>query len=111
YRGAQIFEAIGLSQELIDEHFTWTASRIAGAGLDEIAAEVALRHHIAWEVPVVLNPELDPGGFYQWRRRGELHMYNPQTVAELQHAVRSANYKLFKKYSAHVNQTSEKNCT
>jgi len=111
YRGAQIFEAIGLSQALIDQYFTWTASRIEGVGLDELAAEVALRHHVAWEIPVVLNPELDPGGFYQWRRRGELHIYNPQTVAELQHAVRSASYTLFKKYSAHVDATSEKLCT
>jgi glutamate synthase domain-containing protein 2 len=111
YRGAQIFEAIGLSQALVDQYFTSTASRIQGIGLDEIAAEVALRHHIAWDVPAVLNPELDPGGFYQWRRRGELHMYNPQSVAELQHAVRSASYKLFKKYSAHVDANSEKLCT
>jgi glutamate synthase domain-containing protein 2/glutamate synthase domain-containing protein 1/glutamate synthase domain-containing protein 3 len=111
YRGAQIFEAIGLNSEVIDQYFTWTASRIEGVGLEEIATETALRHHIAWEVPIVLNPELDPGGFYQWRRRGEHHMYNPETVASLQHAVRSGNYKLFKKFSAAVNANNQKLCT
>jgi glutamate synthase domain-containing protein 2/glutamate synthase domain-containing protein 3 len=111
YRGAQIFEAIGLNSEVVDKYFTWTASRIEGVGLDEIAAECALRHHIAWEVPIVLNPELDPGGFYQWRRRGEKHLYNPETVASLQHAVRSANYKMFKKYSAAVNEGATRACT
>jgi glutamate synthase domain-containing protein 2/glutamate synthase domain-containing protein 1/glutamate synthase domain-containing protein 3 len=111
YRGAQIFEAIGLNSELIDKYFTWTASRIEGVGLDEIAAETTLRHHVAWEVPVVLNPELDPGGFYQWRRRGEHHMYNPETVASLQHAVRSGSYKLFKKFSAAINLNNRKLCT
>jgi glutamate synthase domain-containing protein 2/glutamate synthase domain-containing protein 1/glutamate synthase domain-containing protein 3 len=104
YQGAQIFEAIGLSSEVVDQYFTWTASRIEGVGLSEIAAETAIRHHIAWDVPAVLNPELDPGGLYQWRRRGEYHAYNPQTVASLQHAVRSANYKLFKKYSQAVHE-------
>jgi glutamate synthase domain-containing protein 2/glutamate synthase domain-containing protein 3 len=111
YRGAQIFEAIGLHSAVIDAYFTYTSSRIEGVGLNELAAEVALRHHIAWEVPNVLNAELDPGGFYQWRRRGEKHLYNPETVASLQHAVRSANYKLFKKYSAAVNAGATQNCT
>jgi glutamate synthase (NADPH) large chain len=111
YRGGQIFEAIGLSTEVIDKYFTWTHSRIEGVGLSEIATEVALRHNVAWEVPIVLNPELDPGGFYQWRRRGEHHMYNPETVASLQHAVRSANFRLFKKYSAAVNAESARQRT
>jgi glutamate synthase (ferredoxin) len=111
YRGAQIFEAIGLSTEIIKKYFTWTASRIEGVGIEEIAAEVALRHHVAWDVPVVLNPDLDPGGLYQWRRRGEYHMYNPETVASLQHAVRSGNYKLFKRYTQTMNANSEKLCT
>ncbi len=111
YRGAQIFEAIGLSGDLVERYFTWTASRIEGVGLTEIATECALRHHLAWEVPAVLNPELELGGVYQWRRRGELHMYNPQSVASLQHAVRSGSYPLFKKYSAGVNENSKKLCT
>ncbi|MGD8859695.1 MAG: glutamate synthase large subunit [Myxococcales bacterium] len=111
YRGAQIFEAVGLDQEVVERYFTRTASRIKGAGLEELAAEVAVRHHIAWEVPLALNPELDLGGSYQWRRRGEYHMYNPQTIAQMQHAVRSGNYKLFKKYSETQNAYSEKLCT
>ncbi|HEX2678227.1 MAG TPA: glutamate synthase large subunit, partial [Polyangiales bacterium] len=111
YQGAQLFEAIGLSKQVINKYFTWTASRIEGVGLEEIAAEVAVRHHIAHEVPALLNPELDPGGIYQWRRRGEHHMYNPESVASLQHAVRSGNYQLFKKYSAKVNDNSKQLCT
>jgi glutamate synthase (NADPH) large chain len=111
YQGAQIFEAIGISKSVIDKYFTWTASRIEGVGLEEIAAEVAVRHHIAHEVPALMNPELDPGGIYQWRRRGEYHMYNPESVASLQHAVRANNYQLFKKYSEKVNDNSKQLCT
>ncbi|MDH5672883.1 MAG: glutamate synthase large subunit [Myxococcales bacterium] len=111
YRGAQIFEAVGLSSELIERYFTRTATRIEGAGLEEIAAEVAVRHHVAWDVPAVLDPEPDPGGSYQWRRRGEHHMYNPQTIGLMQHAVRSANYQLFRRYTAAVNDYSGKLCT
>jgi len=111
YQGAQIFEAIGLNKKVIDKYFTWTASSIEGVGLEEIAAEVAVRHHVAHEVAGLMNPELDPGGIYQWRRRGEYHMYNPESVASLQHAVRSANYKLFKSYSSKVNDNSKQLCT
>jgi glutamate synthase domain-containing protein 2/glutamate synthase domain-containing protein 1/glutamate synthase domain-containing protein 3 len=111
YQGAQIFEAIGLRHAVIDKYFTGTNSRIEGAGLEEIAAEVAVRHHIAHEIPVLMNSELEPGGIYQWRRRGEYHMYNPESVASLQHAVRSANYKLFKTYSSRVNDNSKQLCT
>jgi glutamate synthase domain-containing protein 2/glutamate synthase domain-containing protein 1/glutamate synthase domain-containing protein 3 len=111
YRGAQIFEAIGLNREVIDRYFTWTASRIEGVGLDVIAEECRLRHHHAYEVEPTLDGDLDPGGQYQWRRRGEFHMYNPETVAKLQHSCRSGNYKAFQQYSALVNDHSEKLCT
>jgi glutamate synthase domain-containing protein 2/glutamate synthase domain-containing protein 1/glutamate synthase domain-containing protein 3 len=111
YQGAQIFEAIGLRKSVIDKYFTGTNSRIEGAGLEEIAAEVAVRHHVAHEVPALFIPELEPGGIYQWRRRGEYHMYNPESVASLQHAVRSANYKLFKTYSSKINDSSKQLCT
>jgi len=111
YRGAQIFEAIGLNRAVVDRYFTWTASRIEGVGLDVIATECALRHHHAYEVSPALDGDLDPGGQYQWRRRGEFHMYNPDTIATLQHAVRAGNYKMFKQYSALVNDHSEKLCT
>jgi glutamate synthase domain-containing protein 2/glutamate synthase domain-containing protein 1/glutamate synthase domain-containing protein 3 len=106
YRGAQIFEAIGLNRELIDGYFTNTASRIEGIGLDAIAAESAARHGHAYEVAPELDGDLDPGGQYQWRRRGEFHMYNPNSIALLQHAVRAGSYKLFKKYSEVVNDES-----
>jgi glutamate synthase (NADPH/NADH) large chain len=111
YRGAQIFEAIGLNRKVIDRYFTWTASRIEGVGLDVIAKESALRHRYAYEVSPALDGDLDPGGQYQWRRRGEYHMYNPDTVASLQHAVRSGSYEKFKEYSALVNEQSRRLCT
>ncbi|MFQ5667849.1 MAG: glutamate synthase large subunit [Candidatus Binatia bacterium] len=111
YRGAQIFEAVGLNHDVIDRYFTWTASRIQGVGLDVIAEECRLRHHHAYEVSVAMNGDLDPGGQYQWRRRGEYHVYNPDTVAKLQHATRAGDYKLFKQYSALVNGHSAQLCT
>ncbi len=111
YRGAQIFEAVGLNREVIDRYFTWTTSRIEGIGLDEIARECAMRHHYAYKVSRSLDGELDSGGHYQWRQRGEHHMYNPETVAKLQHAVRSGEYRLFKEYSALIDDESEKLCT
>jgi glutamate synthase (NADPH) large chain len=106
YRGAQIFEAIGLARELIDAYFTGTASRIEGVGLDAIAAESQARHAHAYTVAPELDGELDAGGQYQWRRRGEFHMYNPNSIAKLQHAVRAGNYKMFKQYSEIANDES-----
>ncbi len=111
YRGAQIFEAIGLASELVERYFTWTASRIEGIGLDVIAEETQRRHDYAYTVSPNLDGELDPGGQYQWRRRGEHHMYNPATIAALQHAVRSGRYEKFKEYSALVNDESRRLCT
>ncbi|MBI2964327.1 MAG: glutamate synthase large subunit, partial [Deltaproteobacteria bacterium] len=111
YHGAQIFEAVGLSREIIDKYFTWTASQIEGVGLEAIAAEVKARHDYAYRISPSLDGDLDPGGQYQWRRRGEYHAYNPETIAKLQHAVRSGKYALFKQYSAEVNDHSERLCT
>jgi len=111
YRGAQIFEAIGLSSEVIDRYFTWTASRIEGVGLDELAREAELRHRRACDGPPGQDGELDAGGQYQWRRRGEHHMYNPNSIALLQHAVRSGDYRRFKAYSAAANDESRRLCT
>ncbi|MEY3512613.1 MAG: glutamate synthase large subunit, partial [Actinomycetota bacterium] len=108
YTGAQIFEAVGLSHDLVDEYFTGTVSRLGGIGLDEIAAEVAMRHRLA-------NPEnptqrahrsLEVGGEYQWRREGEYHLFNPETVYKLQHSTRSGRYDVFKEYTAHVDDQS-----
>jgi len=106
YRGAQIFEAIGLNREVIDRYFTWTASRVGGVGLDAIARESANRHRLAFAADPNLDGELEVGGQYQWRRRGEFHMYNPNSIAKLQHAVRSGSYKLFKEYSRVVDDYS-----
>ena len=111
YRGAQIFEAIGLNSEVVERYFTWTASRIEGVGLDVIAREAELRHDHAYVVSPSLDGDLEVGGQYQWRRRGEHHAYNPNTVAKLQHAVRAASYKMFKEYSAAVNDESRRLCT
>ena len=108
YTGAQIFEAIGLGNELIDEYFTGTVSRLGGIGLDEIAAEVASRHAVAYPN----NPErrahrkLELGGEYQWRREGEYHLFNPETVFKLQHATRAKRYDIFKQYTQLVNDQS-----
>jgi len=100
YRGAQIFEAIGLNREFVDKYFTWTASRIGGIGIDTVAQETGLRHHRAYPDRPVGPPELDWGGQYQWRRDGETHMLNPDTVAKLQHATRANSYSLFKEFSS-----------
>ena len=104
YRGAQIFEAVGLNKAFVDEYFSRTATRIQGIGLPEIATEVARQHHVAFprvEVAEVLD--LDVGGQYQWRRRGEFHMVNPEMVAKLQHAVRTNNRDAYRKYADFVN--------
>ena len=108
YRGAQIFEAIGLHEEIIDRYFTNTPSRISGVKLDVIAREAMERHAFAY--PVRETPEsldLEIGGQYKWRRGGEVHQINPDTVAALQYAVRSGSYLRFKEYSAIVNKQSE----
>ena len=108
YTGAQIFEAIGLGTELIDEYFTGTVSRLGGIGLDEIASEVASRHAVAYPK----NPErrahrkLELGGEYQWRREGEFHVFNPETVFKLQHATRAKRYDIFRQYTQLVNDQS-----
>ena len=102
YRGAQIFEAIGLEREVIDEYFTWTASRIEGIDLDVIASEAQERHDHAYKISPAIDGDLWVGGQYQWRRRGEHHAYNPNTIAKLQHAVRAGSYKMFKEYTALV---------
>ncbi|MFZ1058478.1 MAG: glutamate synthase large subunit, partial [Candidatus Rokuibacteriota bacterium] len=111
YRGAQIFEAIGLCKEFVDRYFTWTASRIGGVGLDVIAEEAILRHQHAFPERPVGKPELDWGGEYQWRRDGEYHLFNPDTVFKLQHATRSGQYKIFKEYTDLVNIQNQNLCT
>ncbi|MBI3941332.1 MAG: glutamate synthase subunit alpha, partial [Acidobacteria bacterium] len=111
YHGAQIFEAIGLNQDVIDRYFTWTASRISGIGIEIIAREVQMRHERAFPGLQADSPQLDEGGDYQWRRDGEAHLFNPQTIHTLQFACRTHNYALFKKYSDLVNSQSARLCT
>ena len=111
YRGAQIFEALGLNKKLVDTYFTFTATRVEGVGLPEIAEEQLARHRRAFPARDVPVEQLDAGGQYQWRRDGEHHLFNPDTVHKLQYAVRANDYKKFKEYSAAVNDTSKKLCT
>ncbi len=107
YRGAQVFEALGLNKDFIDSYFCWTASRIGGIGLDMVAEEARLRHHAAFPERKVKNPDLEWGGEYQWRRDGEYHLFNPQTVFKLQHATRTGQFKIFKEYTNLVNDQNE----
>ncbi len=111
YWGAQIFEAIGLKQSVIDKYFTWTSSRVEGVGLEVIAEEVLLRHGRAFPARPVNGHVLEVGGQYQWRDDGEYHLFNPQTIHKLQNAVRTGSYKVFKEYSALVNEQSRNWCT
>ena len=111
YRGAQIFEAIGLNHAFVDRYFTWTPSRIEGIGLNEIAEEILVHHSRAFPDRPVRAAVLEWGGQYQWRREGEYHMYNPETIHLLQYSTRTNNYKAFKKFSVAANATEQKLCT
>ncbi|MCA2624567.1 MAG: glutamate synthase large subunit [Microcystis sp. M20BS1] len=108
YRGAQIFEAIGLNRSVVDRYFTWTASRIEGADLAIIAKESLLRHGHAFPDRDVNVHTLDIGGEYQWRKDGEAHLFSPETIHTLQQAVKLGKYDLFKQYSQLVNQQNQK---
>jgi glutamate synthase (ferredoxin) len=104
YRGAQIFEAVGIAQDVIDRYFTWTPSRIGGIGLATIHDEVRQRHEQAFAAAEVRGAVLDSGGEYQWRSGGEEHLYNPKTIHTLQHACRTGDYELFKQYSRMIDE-------
>ena len=111
YRGAQIFEAIGLHHKVVDKYFSWTASRVEGIGLDGLAAEVLGRHRHAFPDRQVNGRTLDPGGQYQWRKDGEYHLFNPETVHKLQQACRTNSYPVFKQYSKAVDEQMKNLCT
>ncbi len=111
YCGAQIFEAIGLNHSVIDKYFTWTSSRIEGIGIDTIALEVEKRHRHAFPDRPANGMVLETGGQYQWRRDGEYHLFNPETVHKLQIACRNNDVKAFKEYSRAVDDQSEHYCT
>jgi glutamate synthase (NADPH/NADH) large chain len=110
YTGAQVFEAIGLSQELVDEFFTGTTSRLGGITLDTVATEVTKRHHVAYppggEIPGAKR--LSIGGEYQWRRDGEPHLFDPETVFTLQHSTRNKRFDVFKRYTTRVDEQSKR---
>jgi glutamate synthase (NADPH) large chain len=110
YTGAQIFEAFGLAQDLVDKYFTGTTSRLGGVGLDTIAEEVRQRHVKAYPVNGIGNAHrrLEIGGEYQWRREGEPHLFDPETVFRLQHSTRTGRYEIFKQYSARVDDQSRR---
>lgn len=108
YRGAQIFEAIGLNKSVIKKYFTWTASRIEGADLEVLTQEALLRHQHAFAPRPGDIHTLDVGGEYQWRKDGEEHLFNPETIHTLQRAVREGDYALYKKYASLVNEQNQK---
>ncbi len=113
YTGAQIFEAIGLGDEVIERCFTGTTSRLGGVGFGVLASEVARRHASAFPAAGVTRPHrrLETGGEYQWRRDGEPHLFSPEAVFKLQHATRSRRYEIFKEYTDLVNDQSERLAT
>ncbi|MEI5009748.1 glutamate synthase large subunit [Streptomyces sp. PmtA] len=110
YRGAQVFEAVGLDEAFVAKYFVGTATKIGGAGLDVVAKEVAARHAKAYPASGIApaHRALDIGGEYQWRREGEPHLFDPETVFRLQHATRTKRYDIFKKYTSRVNEQSER---
>jgi len=103
YHGAQIFEAVGIHQSVIDKYFTWTASRVGGVDLEAIAREAVLRHKKSFPDRGCGAAVLECGSTYQWRYDGEEHLYNPRTITTLQQACRNNDYNLFKEYSAMIN--------
>jgi glutamate synthase domain-containing protein 2/glutamate synthase domain-containing protein 1/glutamate synthase domain-containing protein 3 len=111
YRGAQVFEAIGLNRELIEKYFTGTPSRIEGVGLDVLAEEAIRKHADAYRPLTADNPDLPTGGNYQYRAGGEYHLYNPQTIAHLQHAVRQESFETFQQYTDLIDDQSRHLCT
>ena len=110
YRGAQIFEAVGINSVVVEKYFTWTPSRIQGIGLEGIAEEAIARHRRAFP-PETVNPELDSGGQYQWRDNGEYHLFNPQTIHKLQTACRLGSEKIYREYAELINNQATHLCT
>ena len=111
YRGAQVFEAVGLRQDVIDEYFTWTASRIGGIGMETIAQEVLMRHHAAFPARKTGGRALQAGGQYQWRADGEHHLFNPESIHRLQKAVRTGSYATYKSYAELIDDQSRQLAT
>ena len=112
YRGAQIFEAVGLNQDLVDRYFSWTPSRVGGVGLEDLESECKTRHAFAYlDFRVPGNLRLRPGGQYQWRRDGEYHMWNPETIATLQDSARSNSFETYRAFAESVDNENRRLCT
>lgn len=111
YQGAQIFEILGLNREVVNKCFYRSVSRIQGIGFDGIAKEVLARHEVTFPDKAVSAQQLDAGGVYQWKRRGEEHLFNPQSIHLLQYAARKGDYQAYKKYAKIINNQSEKAMT
>jgi glutamate synthase (NADPH/NADH) large chain len=111
YQGAQIFEILGLNKDVVNKYFSGTTSRIEGMGLDEIAKETLTKHFFSFSKKDIPVDRLPTGGVYQWKRKGEFHLFNPQTIHLLQDSTKRNDYSIFKKYSKLVNDQSEKACT
>lgn len=111
YHGAQIFEALGIHKSVIDKYFTGTISRIQGLTLDDIATEVLIRHRFGYPTREVPSQRLDVGGVYQWKQRGEKHLFNPETISLLQQSTRFKNYKQFLDYAEAVDRQGDNGVT
>ncbi|HVI23747.1 MAG TPA: glutamate synthase central domain-containing protein, partial [Myxococcales bacterium] len=112
YHGAQVFEAIGLSQDFVDEYFTWTASRVGGIGIDIVAREARMRHERGFPPKrPIFHTSLPAGGDYQYRSGGEFHLTNPESIHKLQAACRNNDYKAFQEYTALIDDQSKQHCT
>jgi glutamate synthase (ferredoxin) len=111
YRGAQIFEAIGLNRDVIDRYFAGTASQVEGVGLDVLAKEAQTRHRAGFPSRGKHDEALEPGGQYQWRANGEYHLFNPETIHKLQLSSRTNNYKVFLEYAQEINDQLKHLCT
>ncbi|MCE0494281.1 glutamate synthase large subunit [Vibrio salinus] len=111
YHGAQIFEALGISKSVVDKYFTGTVTRIQGLSLDDIAREVIVRHRVGYPLREIPLQMLDVGGVYQWKQRGEQHLFNPTTISLLQQSTRNQNYEQFKEYTKAVDTQGNKAVT
>ncbi len=111
YRGAQVFEAIGLNKSMVDQYFTGTASRIEGVGLEVLAREALMKHAHAFRPVTESETELSVGGDYQFRIKGEYHLLNPQTISKLQHAVRENRFETFEEYTDLIDRQNQQLCT
>jgi glutamate synthase (NADPH/NADH) large chain len=111
YQGAQIFEAVGINQKVIDKCFFRTVSRLGGLGFDEIARETLIRHKRAFPIKPAVKQRLEVGGIYQWKRRGEKHLFDPETIHLLQQSTRNDDYALYKKYAERINDQTKRALT